>query len=734
MPGGPVSPANVAYVIYTSGSTGQPKGVVVEHRQAVSAVQAMNHRYGHGPATVLLQFASFSFDVSVTDMFMPLLAGGRLVLAPAETLHTPSRLAALIRQAGIGYVDLPVAVLSLLSTEQLPGLKVLMTGSEELPGELARRWTRPGLRLVNGYGPTETTVTSTCHELDAAPGPPPIGLPIPNYRAYVLDRWLNPVPAGVVGELYVGGAGVTRGYLGRPGPTAARFVPDPFGPPGARLYRSGDLVRRRADGALVFVGRTDDQVKVRGLRVELGEIEAALSAHPAVAQAVVSVVTDPAGERQLAGYLRLAPGADAIREADLAGLRAHLTRTLPGYLVPGYLEIVTGFPLNASGKIDRAALPPPRPRPGQSGPATVTEEILAGLFGRVLGRDRVGPDDGFFAIGGSSLQVMRLVDLIGRELGVDVGVSTIFLHPAPRQLAAWIEAAKTGSAGREPSAGAGPLVELSSGTGELPVFWIHPVGGTVFCYARLAAELAGAYRSYGIAAPGLTLDGGTPASLAALVADYTERIRAVRPSGAYRLGGWSMGGVIAFEIARRLAQAGEQVSALILLDAPFALPGIGQPGEPELAGQFLTDAALSLGLDPGGLPDPATVPAADQLAWLAERLAAASADQNSADRDSASQDWAGQLERRFAVFRAQVQMLAGYTPAAAVAGVPALIVSADGSPNARFRDDWPRVLGGPVATVRVDSDHYQFLRDPLVTEIGASILKWHHDGSGPLAG
>ena len=306
-----VTPSNVAYVIYTSGSTGEPKGVVVEHRSAVNFLQGMQGPWRIGPDSVVLAFAAFSFDVSVCDMFLPLAGGGTVVLAAPETLHSPPRLAALMREAGVTFATLPPAVLSLLGDQEFPALRTLLSAGEELVGELVRPWLRAGLELWNGYGPTEATLGSTFMRIDAAtPLPPPIGRPKPNYQAYVLDGRLNPVPAGVVGELHIGGAGVSRGYLNRPGLTGQKFIADPFsGRPGARLYRTGDLARRRPDGTLVFAGRVDAQVKIRGLRVELGEIETALAGHPAVANAAVTVVAGSSGEPQLAGYLLAGPGA-----------------------------------------------------------------------------------------------------------------------------------------------------------------------------------------------------------------------------------------------------------------------------------------------------------------------------------------------------------------------------------------------------------------------------------------
>ena len=407
-----VTPSNVAYVIYTSGSTGQPKGVVVEHRQAINFLHGMIGHWRIGPSDAVLQFASLSFDASVQEMFMPLLGGARAVLAPEQTLHSPRKLAALIRDRRVTFACLTPSVLSLLGEEQFADLRVLMCGGEEMPSDLVRQWLRPGLTFVNDYGPTEATVTATFMELDAGtPLPPPIGRPSkPNYRAYVLDPHLNPVPVGVTGELHIGGAGVARGYLNRPDLTNQRFIPDPF-TPGHRLYKTGDLARRRPDGTIVFAGRIDHQVKIRGLRIELGEIETTLTTHPAITQAIVTVTTDPAGHPQLTAYLRPQPDTTP----DPADLRTHLARTLPAYMIPAHFTTIDAFPLNTSGKINRAALPAPDRVPASSNraaPTTFIENVLVDLYASVLNRDQIGAADSFFDLGGNSLQVMRLVDMI----------------------------------------------------------------------------------------------------------------------------------------------------------------------------------------------------------------------------------------------------------------------------------------------------------------------------------
>ena len=438
------TPATVAYVIYTSGSTGAPKGVVVEHRHAINFLHGMVRAWRIGPDSAVLSFAAVTFDVSVMDMFMPLLGGARIVLAAPATLHSPPRLAALIRDRHVTFACLPPAVLALLTGEQFPQLRTLLSAGEELTSELLRAWLRPGLEIYNGYGPTECSIGSTFMKLEPTTQlPPPIGRPKPNYRAYVLDAHLNPQPVGVTGELHIGGAGVARGYLNRPELTRERFIPDPF-TPGQRLYKTGDLVRRRADGTIGFVGRADSQVKIRGLRIELGEIEAALLAHPAVAQAVVTVTADPAGEKQLAAYLRPVV-SDAVASDTVAGptltpadLRAYLARSLPAYMIPAHLIRLDRLPLTSNGKIDKAALPAPEPVTAGADlvpPRTLLETFLVDLYATVLGHKHVGAADSFFDAGGSSLQAMALVSELRSALAVDLDVSAIFVTPAPQQLA-----------------------------------------------------------------------------------------------------------------------------------------------------------------------------------------------------------------------------------------------------------------------------------------------------------
>ncbi|HET9893314.1 MAG TPA: alpha/beta fold hydrolase, partial [Streptosporangiaceae bacterium] len=456
------------------------------------------------------------------------------------------------------------------------------------------------------------------------------------------------------------------------------------------------------------------QVKIRGIRIEPGEIEAALLTHPAIAQAVVTVITGPAGDPELAAYLRPDPVPVSDQE-----LRAHLARTLPAAMIPSHFITIDTFPLNSSGKVDRKALPTPRHQVTQdkAEPETPTEALLTSLYATLLSNTRVGATDSFFDLGGNSLTAMRLVSMISREADVDVGVSAVFLHPTPRRLAAAISRSV-------PLAESGPVVALNSGKGEFPLFLVHAIGGTVSAYASLGQELADTFKVYGLESPALSDGGVVASSLTDLVADYTKRIRAVQQAGPYALAGWSMGGVIAFGIAQRLEEAGADVALLVLLDAPFAIPAGDPSGEAELAARFVADAAHSLSLDTAGAPDPAAVTTSGQLAWLAGQLARG-------DGPSELDAIEARLERRFGLFAAHSRMLAGYRPDGKRVRAATLIVSAANSLNASASALWPGQLNGEVSVMSVESDHYEFLRPPLVQDVGAAITRCHRPVTVP---
>ena len=427
-------PDDLAYVLYTSGSTGRPKGVAVGHRALVNLLTSFADRLGSGPQDVWLGLTSLSFDISALEIYLPLVTGGRLVIAPDGLAVDGAGLLRLIRREGVTHVQAtPSGWRVLLGAEPGETGLVALAGGEALPLPLARELRAAVARLFNVYGPTETTIWSTCAEIPRSPSAVGIGRPIANTRAYVVDEQLRPTPLGVPGELLLGGDGVARGYLGRPGLTADRFVPDPFGPPGARLYRTGDLAAWTPDGDLDFLGRIDNQVKIRGHRIELGEIEARLLEHPAVAEAAVAVHEDAAGSPFLAGYLTVAAGAG---EPAAAELREHLLRTLPAAMAPQRFVRLERLPLTPNGKLDRRALPvPPREAPAPAAaPATdaapdpVTEAVRQ-IWAEVLDLPGIGPDEDLFDLGGHSLTIIQISARIRQALGVELDFDLFFDTP-----------------------------------------------------------------------------------------------------------------------------------------------------------------------------------------------------------------------------------------------------------------------------------------------------------------
>jgi amino acid adenylation domain-containing protein len=436
----PLVPSHPAYLIYTSGSTGRPKGVVVTHAGLAGLVAGQAERFAVSAQSRVLQFASPSFDAAVSEVCVTLLSGARLVLAPGEDLRPGGGLAGVLRERGVTHVTLPPAALAVLADDAVPAGTTLVVAGEACPPEVVRRWS-PGRRMINAYGPTETTVCATMSGPLAGAQVPPIGRPITGASAFVLDARLAPVPPGVRGELYVAGPGLARGYLGRAALTAERFVASPF-VPGGRLYRTGDLARWTPAGDLEFAGRADEQVKLRGYRVEPGEVQAAALAHPGVAQAVVVAREDRPGEVRLVAYV-VAPDdvTDAAGPDDgdrlAREVRAFLAARLPEHLVPSAVVVLEALPTTVSGKIDRAALPAPDlgERASTRPPADAREEALCGIFAKVLGRPSVGVDDDFFDLGGHSLLAALLVAQVAAELGVDVPIRTLFDAPTVAALA-----------------------------------------------------------------------------------------------------------------------------------------------------------------------------------------------------------------------------------------------------------------------------------------------------------
>ncbi len=575
----PLRARSAAYVIFTSGSTGRPKGVAVSHAAIVNRLVWMQFAYRLTPADIVLQKTPATFDVSVWELFWPLQIGARLVLAAPDGHRDPAYLARLIAAEGVSTVHFVPSMLAAFVAEpaaaEYVSLRQVFASGEALTADTARRLrTLTGATLHNLYGPTEVAVDVTYHEVtETDTVTVPIGRPVFNTKVYVLDSRLRPVPVGVAGELYLAGTQLAQGYVGRADLTSDRFVANPF-ELGERMYRTGDLVKWNREGELEYLGRTDFQVKLRGLRIEPGEVETALIAEEAVGQAVVAVRSD-----RLIAYLVPAAGA----ELDTEALRRSLSHRLPGYMVPSAFVVLDAFPLNASGKLDRRALPDPEFTAGVfRAPATELESTVCAVFTEVLGIERIGLDDNFFELGGTSMAATRLAARLSELLGEAVPVLWLFTASTPDALVAEIAARRSGATGIDPESAFDVVLPLRrSGTAE-PLFCIHPVGGIAWSFAGLAAHLDPDRPLYGLQSPALRSDAALPDSIEDWARVYVSAIRSVQPGGPYHLLGWSLGGVLAHAVAVRLQEEGEQVALLAMLDS-YLDPHAGESGPVDLS-------------------------------------------------------------------------------------------------------------------------------------------------------
>jgi amino acid adenylation domain-containing protein len=574
-PAAPVAPDHPAYVIYTSGSTGTPRGVVVTHRSLVNHNLAAIKLYGFGPDDRVLQAASLSFDIAVEEIFPTWVAGAAVVLRPPDLPLAGVPFLHWLGQNRVTVLDLPTAFwhewVSDLSAlrEPLPeSLRLVIVGGEKAQAPVFAAWRKLAgdrVRWVNTYGPTEATVIATAHEpaADDEAAELPIGRPIANTQAYILDRSLRPVPVNVTGELYLAGVGVARGYLNQPGRTAERFLPCPFGTePGARMYRTGDLARFRADGSIEFLGRADHQVKIRGFRIEPGEIEAVLGRHPAVREVVVLAREDAAGPKRLVAYV--VPGGEA---PAARALQDYVRERLPDYMVPAAFVFLPALPKTPNGKVDRKALPAPGSADTPTGSAFVAprdavEAELAMLWESILGVRPVGVRDDFFELGGHSLLAVRLFARIQQVFGKSLSLATMFRAPTVEQLAEVLRQ------GDDPATWA-PVIPIQPGGSRPPFFCVAAPNVNALGFVFLARRLGPDQPMYGLQSQygGKRRQVYSREEYRAVAADYIAAMRQVQPQGPYFLGGTCEGSHIAFEMARQLTEAGQEVGLLAMLDA-----------------------------------------------------------------------------------------------------------------------------------------------------------------------
>lgn len=549
-----------AYAMFTSGSTGRPKAVLLPHMGLANLAAAQAAAFRVTPRSRVLQFSSPAFDASISEIFATLTAGGTLVMADPAELLPGARLVRALQEHRITHLTIPPTLLGELPVAELPDLQTLVVAGEACSAEIASQWSA-GRQLINAYGPTETTVCATLYSCPSGRQPrPPIGKPITNCRAYVLDDRGRPCADGQTGELYLGGPGVGLGYLNCPEQTAQRFLPDHFDTRAtARMYRSGDLARRNREGQLEFVGRVDDQLQIRGIRVEPGEVAAALEAVPGVRQA--AVLAERSGSRQRLAAFVTTRGGEAPSTQSLV---AQLRRRLPPHLVPARVERVERFPRLASGKIDLAALAGQNesrlvkhvadPTP----PRTKLERDVLAIFEQVLSVDGLGMEDDFFTCGGDSLAAMELLFRLERQLARQLDPRELLAAPTPAALVRTLS--------DRPRDGGHPLiVPLAGDQDARPLFCVHPGGGNALCYFDLARAMEPQFAVYGVQSPGLVDTQSPPETIEELAEEYLAAIRSLTSGRPFHLCGWSFGGVVAFEMAKRLA-VGERAGPVVLVD------------------------------------------------------------------------------------------------------------------------------------------------------------------------
>ncbi len=573
---GKVGPHNLAYVLYTSGSTGKPKGVEIPHSAIVNFLFSMQQEPGFAAGDTVLAVTTLSFDIAGLEIYLPLMSGGKVVIASREDTQDPARLMQRIEESECTVMQATPATWRALINAGWKGsarLKVLCGGEALLP-DLAKELLARSAELWNMYGPTETTVWSTVYRVRSADGPVAIGRPIANTQVHVLDRSRNLVPPGNVGELYIGGDGLARGYLHREELTKERFVPSPFAPR-ARLYRTGDLARWRPDGTVECLGRADSQVKLRGFRIELGEIETIFGGHPAVRQCAVIAREDVPGDKQLVAYFETQTGSTP----SVTELRTYLEKDLPAFMVPSVFVSMEKLPLTPNGKVDRKALPAPTERVEVKNdfvaPCDPSEQLLAQIWAKALKVKQVGRHDNFFELGGHSLLAVQITVEIEKLTKVRLPLAALLQAPTIADLAKILRQEQWAPSWSS-------LVPLRATGSKPPLFLMHAHGGNVLEYHALASLLESDQPVYALQARGLDGNLPTDLTLEKMASAYLEELRSFQPEGPYFLAGFCFGGLLALEAAQQLKAAGQEVALLVMIQSMHPVAFHFKPGTPFL--------------------------------------------------------------------------------------------------------------------------------------------------------
>lgn len=706
----PAAPSDTAYILYTSGSTGRPKGVAIPHRALTNLLLSMRETTGFSSADSLLAVTTISFDIAGLELFMPLVAGGRVLMCDSATAADGAALAARVEDSGATWMQATPTSWRMLRDAGWnggPRLNVLC-GGEELPLDLAEFLAARVASLRNVYGPTETTIWSTAGLVEPTSGID-IGTPLANTQLYVLDPQGRGVEPGFPGELWIGGDGLAAGYWDREELTSQRFVTGLPAAPRQRLYRTGDRARFTSDGRLLHHGRLDNQVKLRGYRIELSEVETVLKAVDGVSAAVVVVRDD-----RLVGYLVAEPGAE-LKAADVKSAAAV---SLPQYMVPGILVVLDELPLTANKKIDRNRLPEPTVSSDAAfeKPRDATEITLARMWTEILGISQVGVHDDFLDVGGHSLLAVRLSAAVREEWDVEIPISVLLRHGTIAELAAIVRRGGQDSSRRT------PVVTLREGrTGRRPLFLFHPFGGTVFCYVELTRHLPEGRAVLAVEAPGIESEGEAEVSVEAMATRYIEYLKEIQPTGPYALGGWCFGGVIAYEVAGQLRAAGEEIELLVGIDsrAPVEENIPESADDSTILSWFARDLAVPYGktLD---------IPAEDLRALggdaafdhILERAAAIGVLAEDADR--------AQILRYFEAYLANGIALQTYLPEPN--DLDLLLLRAADEPGAYGpKLGWEALIKGSLRVADVSGDHNSVMYAPHAA-VAAHVIAPHMEG------